>query len=205
MIRAFATTAGERGDDPLSQREVYVSIDIESDGPCPLLNSMLSLGAAAFLDDGSLLPGPFSANLELWPSAKPDAETMGWWKTQPTAWTACRADAQTPTLVMTQFDRWLTRLPGKPIAVCYPAGYDYTFVKVYFHATLGRCPLGFQAIDLKTFAMAVLGTSFRNTTKRTMPREWFGPEKHTHVAVDDAIEQGRLFFAMRKTALSVMR
>lgn len=185
-----------------NKREVYVSIDVETDGPCPLLNSMLSLGAAAFTDEGKLLPSTFSANLELWRDAKPDRDTAEWWKTQPEAWAACRKDAISPYVAMQSFDAWLSRLPGSPVPVCYPAGFDFTFVKVYFHATLGRCPLSFQAIDLKTYAMALLGTTFKNTTKRTMPREWFGPEKHTHVAVDDAIEQGRLFFAMRESALS---
>ena len=39
---------------PLSSGECYVSIDIEADGPAPGLNSMLSLGAAAFTSDGAL-------------------------------------------------------------------------------------------------------------------------------------------------------
>jgi hypothetical protein len=33
-----------------------------------------------------------------------------------------------------------------------------------------------------------------------MPRDWFGPARHTHVALDDAIEQGELWFAMRRAA-----
>jgi hypothetical protein len=32
--------------------------------------------------------------------------------------------------------------------------------------------------------------------KRNMPKRWFGPEPHTHVALDDAIEQGELFCNM---------
>ena len=48
---------------PLSSEECYVSIDIEADGPAPGLNSMLSLGAAAFTSDGALAQ-TFSVNLE---------------------------------------------------------------------------------------------------------------------------------------------
>jgi hypothetical protein len=29
-----------------------------------------------------------------------------------------------------------------------------------------------------------------------MPREWFDPHRHTHVALDDAVEQGALFCNM---------
>lgn len=179
--------------------DVYVSIDVETDGPCPLLNSLLSLGAAAFTVDGRAL-GTFAVNLDLWPTATPDPDTMTWWATKPEAWAACRTETVPPLTAMTRFEDWLAALGEPPVAVCYPAGFDFTFVKVYFHATVGRCPLSFQAIDLKTYAMALLGTSFKGTTKRVMPREWFGPAKHTHVAVDDAVEQGELFFAMRRWA-----
>ena len=42
-------------------------------------------------------------------------------------------------------------------------------------------------------AMAVLGTDFRETTKKRMPKAWFDDLPHTHKALDDAIEQGALF------------
>ena len=41
--------------------------------------------------------------------------------------------------------------------------------------------------------MAVLGVPYREATKRNMPRRWFTRSPHTHVALDDAIEQGQLF------------
>ena len=44
--------------------------------------------------------------------------------------------------------------------------------------------------------MAVLGHEFRNTVKRTMPKRWFEDLPHTHVALDDALEQGALFLRM---------
>ena len=60
---------------PLADDEYYVSIDIEADGPAPGLNSMLSLGAAAFTADGALVD-TFSANLEALPDAREDARSM---------------------------------------------------------------------------------------------------------------------------------
>jgi hypothetical protein len=44
--------------------------------------------------------------------------------------------------------------------------------------------------------MALLGCDYREAVKRNMPRHWFDPHKHTHVALDDAIEQGALFCNM---------
>jgi hypothetical protein len=43
--------------------EIYVSTDIETDGPVPGLNSMLSFASAAYLADKTLVR-TFSANLE---------------------------------------------------------------------------------------------------------------------------------------------
>ena len=57
--------------------EIYVSTDVEADGPIPGPNSMLSFGSAAYTA-GKKLPGTFSANLLTLPGATADPETMEW-------------------------------------------------------------------------------------------------------------------------------
>ena len=49
-------------------REIYVSTDIETDGPVAGKHSLLSIGSAAYLADKELL-GTFSANLETLPAS----------------------------------------------------------------------------------------------------------------------------------------
>ena len=49
--------------------EIYVSTDVETDGPIPGPHSMLSLASAAFMHDGTRL-GTFAANLETLPGAE---------------------------------------------------------------------------------------------------------------------------------------
>ena len=83
----------------MPNREVYVSTDIEADGPIPGPHSMLAMASAAFTADGAPA-GTFTANLELLPGAAGDPRTMAWWKTQPAAWEACRAGARPPADVM---------------------------------------------------------------------------------------------------------
>ncbi|MEE8525016.1 MAG: exonuclease, partial [Thermoanaerobaculia bacterium] len=79
----------------------------------------------------------------------------------------------------------------------YPAGFDFTFVYWYLMRFAGESPFSFAALDVKTFAMAVLKKTFRKVSKRTMPRRWFDSSaKHSHVALDDAIEQGAMFCRM---------
>ena len=59
--------------------------------------------------------------------------------------------------------------------------------------SVGDDPFRRRAIDVKTLAMVSMGAGYRATTKGSLPRQWRPRAKHTHVAVDDAVEQGELF------------
>lgn len=172
-----------------------MSTDVETDGPIPGPHSMLSLGSAAYAADKTLV-STFSANLNLLDGATGHPDTMAWWATQPEAWAACRRDPQPPSEVMRAYADWLDGLPARPVFVAYPAGFDFTFVYWYLMRFVGRSPFSHSALDVKTFAMAMLGTEYRRSTKRAMPKRWFDQLPHTHVALDDAIEQGALFCNM---------
>src|SRR5205085_2994361 len=91
---------------------------------------------------------------------------------------------------------WIKSLGGKPVFVAYPAGFDFLFVYWYLIRFTGASPFSHSALDIKTFAMAMLGTDYRDSTKRNMPKHWFDDVPHTHVALDDAVGQGRLFCNM---------
>ncbi len=93
--------------------EIYVSTDVEADGPIPGPNSMLSFGSAAYTVDKTLI-GTFGANLLELPGAEADPGTMAWWKTQPDAWAECRRDPRDPAEVMPEYVGWLKALPGPP-------------------------------------------------------------------------------------------
>lgn len=176
-------------------QEIYVSTDVEANGPIPGVYSMLSFGSAAYTADKELV-NTFSANLQTLPDAIEDARTMQFWASNPDAWRECRRDAQDPGAAMNAYVAWVKALPGKPVFVGYPAGFDFLFMYWYLIRFAGESPFSFSALDIKTFAMATLGTEFRETTKRNMPKRWFDKLPHTHKALDDAIEQGALFCNM---------
>src|ERR1700742_4814673 len=125
--------------------EIYVSTDIETDGPVPGLNSMLSFGSAAYLADKTLVQ-TFSANLETLPEATGNPATMAWWETQPEAWEACRKHPQPPIPVMPQYVSWLKGLPGNPVFVGYPAAFDFMFITYYLHRFAGESPFSYSAL-----------------------------------------------------------
>ncbi|MBW3625447.1 MAG: 3'-5' exoribonuclease [Armatimonadetes bacterium] len=178
-------------------REIYVSTDVETDGPIPSPYSMLSFGSAAYRADKTLLD-TFTANLECLPGAAADPKTMEWWSTQPEAWKACRMNVQPPEIAMKNYLSWLKALPARPVFVAYPAAFDFMFVHWYLIRFTGESPFSHSALDIKTLAMALLRTDYRNATKRNMPHHWLDPMPHSHVALEDAIEQGALFCNMLK-------
>jgi hypothetical protein len=182
--------------------EIYVSTDVETDGPIPGVYSMLSIGSAAYLPQAAE-PGrkvepqsKFSANLELLPGAAQHPDTMKWWRSQPEAWAACREDLLPPEEAMRRYLTWLIALPGEPVFVAYPAAFDFMFVCWYLNRFAGENPFGWHALDIKTFAMALTGRDFLSTVKRNMPRDWFDDLPYTHKALDDAVSQGALFCNM---------
>lgn len=173
-------------------REIYVSTDVETDGPIPGPHSMLSFASAAYLPDKTLL-GTFSANLETLPNAAGHPVTMAWWQQHADAWAAARKDPQPPDKAMRNYVAWLKQFKGRPIFVAFPAAYDFMWMYWYLLRFVGESPFGFAALDVKSYAMAVMKTGFREVAKRNMPKAWFDEQPHTHVALDDAIEQGALF------------
>src|SRR5947207_10394923 len=180
--------------------EIYVSTDIEADGPIPGPHSMLSFASAAYRSDKTLV-GTFTRNLETLAGASPDPKTDAWWKTQPEAWAACRRELHPAAMAMREYVEWLRALPGRPVFVGYPASYDFMFVYWYLMKFVGESPFSHSALDIKTFAMCLLGTGYRDSTKKNMPKHWFDDLPHTHVALDDAMGQGALFFNMLRESM----
>lgn len=160
---------------------------------------MLSLGAAAFNSKGTYL-GSFYTNLKPLPEAKQSPDTMRWWGEHQEAYQKATENQVDPKLAMQNFVRWVKGFNGIPVFVAYPAGFDFTFVHWYIVHFLGKDPFSFSALDIKSYAMAKLNLPYRQSIKRNYPREWFKSltTKHTHVASDDAREQGELFFKIRE-------
>lgn len=182
--------------------DIYLSVDVESDGPIPGKNSMLSLGAVA-IDMKKNIIGEFEVNLETLPDAISDPKTMDWWTTQPEAWAYHRQNLESPKQGMDHYLEWLKKLPNRPIFMGYPASYDFMFHHWYLIAYTGEDPCGFAALDMKSFAAGHLKIPFRKSAKRNYPSKWFENLPHDHKALTDARSQAIMGINLMRECLNI--
>ena len=184
-------------------REIYLSVDIEADGPIPGPHSMLSIGAAAFNIERQVL-GVFSANLLPLDGARPHPESVAFWARNAEAYAASRIDPRAPAEAIPAYRHFIDTLPHRPVFVGYPAAFDHMWHHWYLHRFAGGDPCGFAPLDLKSYAAALLQLPFRRAVKRAFPPEWFaGGVPHDHVALHDAIGQGALAVNMLRAGLGL--
>jgi hypothetical protein len=186
-------------------REIYFSVDVESDGPVPGPYSLVSIGAcaAAIRDrDGSI------------EALDPDAETF-YRELEPISdrfnqealavsgltREHLMANGTDPAEAMTDFAAWIDEIAArhgaKPVFAAYPLAFDWQFTYHYLVVYAGRSPFGHSAhFDLKTAYAVRADAAIRDSTKRNMPRALLGNRRHTHNALDDAKGQADLLVAL---------
>src|ERR1700728_2327609 len=109
-----------------------------------------------------------------------------------------------PEDAMTALRDWLSSVAknGKPVFVGFNATFDWAFVNFYFHQYLGENPFGIGGIDIKSYYMGLSGRTWEDTRSRRIPKEFKdSSRRHTHNALDDAIEQAELFRRMRQKSV----
>jgi ribonuclease T len=174
-------------------REVYISVDVEAAGPLPPTYSMLSLGAVAVDDPQATFYVEFKPlNDKSVPAAM---KVVG-----RTLQDFARA-GRDPKDAMVAFRDWLGSVTkaAKPVFVGFNATFDWTFVNFYFHQYLGENPFGIGGIDIKSYYMGLSGGTWEDTRSSRIPKEFKdSSRRHTHNALDDALEQAELFRRMRQ-------
>jgi hypothetical protein len=193
----------------MASADLYISIDVEADGPIPGPYSMLSLGmAVAGRFDGErfepLDPERETFYRELRPISQnfdPEALAVSGLDREELVRSGCD-----PRQAMTEADRWVrtaARKRGRAVAVGWPLTYDWTWVYWYFMRFAGRSPFGFSsALDLKTLYARAASVPVTRATKSQMPAELLTARRHTHHALDDALEQAELLHRLMSWATS---
>jgi len=186
---------------PSDQRPlIYLSMDVETDGPVPGLYSMLSIGMAAFTLNNEIV---WEHEVNLFPleGANRDRKTMEWWQqdAQQDAWAALMVNRQDPKEALIRLAGEIKKLKKvyRVFPIAWPACFDWMFIQWYMHKFVGENPLGRRAKCADSYAWAISKTFHPNISISTLLAEWEdGRFKHTHRALDDAKEQGAKFINM---------
>ena len=174
----------------LDENQIYVIVDIETDGPVPGLYSMLSIGAVASTDTEQV--SEFYRKITPYEEAKPDPDTMEWWKAHPDVWAEVTTDAESPEVVMRDFLNWIKSLGAKPIFVAQPIEFDFNFVCWYLHKFVQENPFsdytGIQrTLDMASFSAGKFNLPLSRARGNQLPASFRdGMPEHSHKAIDDA-------------------
>jgi hypothetical protein len=187
----------------MSRPDLYISADVETDGPIPGPDqfSMLSFGlAVAGRFDGDRFEAidatadpALTHYAELRPISgrfDPAAVAVSGLDRE-----RLRAEGAGPAEAMTAAAAWVKATAGRsrPVLVAYPATFDWLWLAWYFSAYAAN-PFGFSGgLDIKTLYQSRAGVVWGEAVKRHMPRKLHSGLPHTHNALDDAVEQAALF------------
>jgi 3'-5' exoribonuclease Rv2179c-like domain len=179
--------------------DIYVSADIEADGPIPGRYSMLSFGfAVAGRFDGAtfeaLEPSAETFYRELQPiSDEFDSEALA---AAGLDRERLRREGADPVAAMREAAEWVERqaADAQPVLVGYPVVFDWMFLRWYFVNFVGESPFGFSAaLDMKTIYQQKARVTIDHAGRNDLPPELQSMREHTHNALDDAIEQAEIF------------
>ncbi len=180
--------------------DLYISADVETDGPIPGPYSMLSFGLAVVgRYDGQRFerfePREQTFYRELAPiSAEFEQEALN---VNGLDRARLERDGLDPRTAMNAAAEWVSGVGAgcRPVLVAYPVAFDWSFLYWYFQrfAESGS-PFGHSScLDIRTLYQAMSGEVFDRSGKSAMPEGLRSQLPHTHNALDDAIEQGELF------------
>ena len=175
---------------------LYFSFDIEADGPCPGINSMISLAFCGFVleNQNTTYKKVFQwqSNLKPMVGCTQNSDTMIWWNKPENkdAYEFAQQNQRDPLEAITELHQEILKLKEtfKIIPGAWPSAYDWQWINYYFHKLIGSNPLGFSAKCISTLGWHII--------KNPNPQTEFNwnlykdGSKHTHKAIDDAHEQG---------------
>lgn len=179
---------------------LYISVDIEADGPIPGPYSMISFGAAvAGRQDGASYTAADPERHTFYRELRPISDQY-----VPEALAVSGLDRDRllregaePGAAMAEFRAWVREVSAEagaqPVMCGYPASFDWTFLYWYLMCFGGDSPFGHSGcLDMKTLYATKARVPLRAAVKGRMPRGLLSSRPHTHHALDDAVEQAEL-------------
>ena len=180
--------------------DVYFSADVETDGPIPGPYSILSFAivyAGSF--DGVRFRRPESYDRVFYRELKPISNLFQKEALDINGLDRDRlcVEGLAPESAMTEAFNWVNANSGdaKPVLVAYPLSFDWTWLYWYF---IQYCRAGSpfdysRCFDIKTAVAVKAGIPISEAGRSRLDSSLSSKRRHTHHAVDDAIEQAEIF------------
>jgi hypothetical protein len=180
--------------------DVYISADVETDGPIPGRNSMLSIGlaVAARYDGVQLEPADPEART-FYRELRPAFDEVDQRALAVSGLDRARLLQEGTDVgeAMTAATGWVMDVAGddRPVMVAFPLAFDWLWLQWHFlQFNPQGSPFSFSScLDMKTLFWARQRTPTEGAGKNELPPELRPKRRHTHNALDDAIEQAELF------------
>lgn len=169
----------------------YFVVDVEADGPCPGLYSMISFGAVLVQED-------LKNTKTFYGELKPISDK---WIPQALAVSGFSREEvlkfDDPEEVMKDFNIWIKNTSvNRPIFISDNNGFDWQFINYYFHAFVGSNPFGFSSRRLSDLYCGMQKDTFA---------KWkhLRDTKHTHHPVMDSMGNAEVLLKMKKMGLNI--
>lgn len=165
----------------------WFMVDVETDGPCPGLFSMIDIGVV-LIDDGGNLDITFRSELKPMTNRWEDDALK----------VSNRTREQTmlypdPRAVMERLRKWIAdvNIGKRAFFISDNNGFDWGFVNYYFHHFIGANPFGHSSTNLGSLYKGIIRDSTKNFKHLRIT-------KHTHNPLDDARGNAEALLHMRK-------
>lgn len=190
----------------IDQQLLFVMFDIESNGPCPGLYSMLGFGICG-VDINEKIVFKMERNLKTLPEAGECKDTMEFWAKNPESYKYVTTNPEEPTQPMIDFYNAIEELKKEwtVIPVAKPGSYDWQWINYYFvrfntriEDEHKRNPFGFACECMSSFSWFLSGKLCPWGTRNAMIDKYKGNlvNEFPHQALGDAIYQGKVFVRM---------
>jgi hypothetical protein len=180
--------------------DAYFSADVETDGSIPGPFSMLSFALVfAGKFDGSSFVAPANYEQHLYKEMKPISDNYEEEALRVNGLNRerlCREGSE-PANAMTEAACWVRQLAGnaRPVLVAYPLSFDWTWLYWYFvRFSRDGSPFNHSScFDIKTAYAVKAHLPIARASRVSLDEQFRSSRRHTHNALDDAIEQAEIF------------
>lgn len=159
----------------------WIMVDVETNGPCPGLYSMISLGAVVVEP---------ALNRRFFTQFSPISDRF-----VPKALEICGVSFDEtvkydpPPVGMLKFASWLAQFKDTPRFISDNNGFDWQFVNYYFWNFYGSNPFGHSSTNLGSLYKGHVSNMRKNF-------KHLRKTKHTHNPVDDALGNAEAFLTL---------